>query len=374
MINNRHILTVVVLVLLMVPFPASGAEPFFAFPPSPGASSGLPSPEDVGIHMDMKGILNEIWTLEGYTDDGEVVRAALGFSEGIPWGSNPFVTASFLETDGTLYQTNIRGKREEFTASRAGLNLVLGGNYFREKKDADGTARYSLKIHEQGFSLSLDLTCLSPGWNPPGDGQILFGKDREIFWDLSVTCPRLRFEGNVRTEKIDKPIRGWAYSDHTYTNARIIAFSKKWTSFRSHHPDLSINFFEMITPERFGKRPVRLLVLADANRAYHFPEIKVIEEDVREDGETGYRYPGIMNISASDGPDRVEVRLELKAVLNRANSVDTLNWAQAAVVRILGFKPVGYTFSHEGFVRVTRQGKTREYPATQFHSMLVLDE
>ena len=353
--------------------PLQAGEPIFVFPSYLGEISD-PSPRDFGIHLGEKGLLNEIWTIEGYTDEGEVVRAAIGLSEAIVRKNNAFVTASFLKPDGSLQQFNFQKKRSAFEASPEGLDLKLENNYFRDAGDTKTGNSYRLHIGEENFVLSLELNCLSPAWNPPGRGRIIFGKDQKLFWDLSITCPRIRFEGRIRTPDDDKEIKGWAYSDHTYSNARIIEFSREWTSFRFHGPEMSVNYFQLVTPEKFGGVPVNFLILAGPHGVVYFPRVKVDEGIHLIDEVTGYRYPGVLDIVASEGSSRVIIHLEAKKILKRADTLDSLNWAQRAVVKLLGFDPAGFTLSHEGTVKISYEGKNYQYRANQFHSMLVLGE
>ena len=168
--------------------PLQAGEPIFVFPSYLGEISD-PSPRDFGIHLGEKGLLNEIWTIEGYTDEGEVVRAAIGLSEAIVRKNNAFVTASFLKPDGNLQQFNFQKKRGVFEASPEGLDLKLENNYFRDAGDTKKGNSYRLHIGEENFMLSSSSIVFHRRGILPEEVALSSGKTRSCFGTSRLPAP-----------------------------------------------------------------------------------------------------------------------------------------------------------------------------------------
>lgn len=360
--------------LLFAPGPGAGAEePILIFPHPPGITSTLPSARDFGIHQIREGIYNEIWTFEGYTDEGEIIRSAIGISEAFPWGSTPVFSASLLKPNGVIQQFNLRSGKEEFRAAEEWLDLSIRQSSFRGPIGTGNKNTFQLKIQEKDFGLSLNLICLSPGWQPPGEGRLIFGQGKKGFWDLSVLCPRTRFEGQVTTSAGPRPVNGWGYIDHTYSNIRILDFSRSWISYRVHFLGFSLNFLEITATPKYGNRAIPLLALVNDNQTRVFPEVKVVREEIIRDEKTGYDYPRVLKIEARDGADRININLMVKNTTNRSDGLANLNAAERTFIKMFGIRPVGYTFSNEAEIKLTLGGKTQGFKPSSFHSMLILD-
>jgi len=349
-------------------------EPIQVFSYPPEAVSQIPEPGEAGIHRITGGIYNEAWTFEGYTSSGEIVRTAGGISEAFPWGNKPFTGASILTPDSWTEFFHLWLKPDEFRAASDRLDLSLGTGFFREAGvSAAGFPLYKIQAREKGFGLALSVECLAPAWQPPGEGRLVFGNEKNNYWDISVPCPRARFEGTAFTSRGEKKISGFGYIDHTYSNLRILEFVRRITSYRVHLPEFSLNFLEIETTPKFGSRPISLLVLADSQKTRSFSEVKVRQEQPARDEQYGYSYPKIFKITALDGLDRIEIILKARRIIISSDGLANLNRAERAIVKMLGIKPVGYNFANEAEVKLTLGGKTQEFKSQSFHSMLILD-
>ena len=347
-------------------------EPVFVFPHPPGVTSTLLSARDFGIHPVREGVYNEIWTFEGYTDEGEIIRAAIGISEAFPWGSTPVFSASLLKPDGTIQQFNLRSGQEEFRAAEEWLDLSIRQSSFRGPIGTGNKNTFQLKIQEKDFGLSLNLICLSLGWQPPGEGRLIFGQGKKGFWDLAVLCPRTRFDGQVTTPAGPRPVKGWGYIDHTYSNIRILEFSRSWISYRVHFLGFSLNFLEITATPKYGNRAIPLLVLVNESGTHLFPEVKVTKTDIVRDEKTGYDYPRVLRMEARDGADRISINLKVKNTTNRSDGLASLNTAERTFIKMFGIRPVGYTFANEAEIKLTLDGKTQEFKSPSFHSLLII--
>jgi hypothetical protein len=349
-------------------------EPLLVFSYPPGATSQNPGTGEAGIHRITAGIYNEAWTFEGYTASGEIVRAAGGISEAFPWGNKPFVGASLVSPGGEMEQFHLWLDPESFRAASDRLDLSLGTGFFREAGVSPaGFPRFEIQGRAQGFGLALSVECLAPAWQPPGEGRLVFGKEKKSCWDISVPCPRARFEGTAFTSRGEKKVSGFGYIDHTYSNIRILEFARRLISYRVHLPEFSLNFLEIETTPKFGGRPIEILVLADGRRVRYFPLVKVIKQNYARDEQNKYEYPQTLKITGEDGPDRIEITLKVKRFLNSSDGLANLNRAERAIVKMLGIRPVGYSLAHEAVIFLTLGGKTRELTSSSFHSMLILD-
>jgi len=352
---------------------ASADEPILTFPHPPGITSTLLSARDFGTHQIREGIYNEIWTFEGYTDEGEIIRSAIGISEAFPWGSTPVFSASLLKPDGTIQQFNLRSEKEEFRAAEEWLDLSIRQSFFRGPIGTGNKNTFQLKIQEKDFGLSLNLICLSLGWRPPGEGRLIFGREKKSYWDISVLCPRTRFEGQIITPAGPRSVKGWGYIDHTYSNIRILEFSRSWISYRVHFLGFSLNFLEITATPKYGNRAIPLLALVNDNGTRLFPEVKVTREEIVRDEKTGYYYPQVLKIEARDGADRININLRVKNTTNRSDGLANLNSAERTFIKMFGIRPVGYTFANEAEIKLTLDGKTQEFKPASFHSLLIIN-
>ncbi|MDD5222968.1 MAG: hypothetical protein PHE84_03185 [bacterium] len=330
------------------------------------------SARDLGIHRVQKGVYSEVWTFEGYTELGEIIRAAVGISEAFPWGSKPVLTAGILKLDGQLLKFNFRPEKEDLRAAEEGMDISLRQSSFQGPSVTGRRNMFELKIQEKELGIFLNLTCLSPGWKPPGDGRLVFGKDQKSYWAISVPCPRVSFEGRVTSATGMKFVKGWGYIDHSYSNIRILDFSRRWISYRVHMPELSLNFLEITATPKYGGQDIALLAMADRNGTRVFPEVKVIHEQMLRDKQTGYEYPKIIRIEARDGNDRINIRLRVQGTINREDGLADLKAAERAIIRMFGISPVGFTFTNMADIKLTLNGKTQDLYSPGIHSLLVI--
>ncbi len=324
---------------LLVPAVASAAVPLAVCPDSPRAAPLASGPE-LAFHDVPGSTYNEcVFLLLQLEDDTVVFVSFLGTQVpatrrkvGVEISlCHPDREPVFLKSE---YPWESRRESPGGRGIRIGdsrLSLIEGG--------------YELLLSEDRLLLEARLLTSLPVTRP-GGGRVWFGEDRELFYDVRVLFPRARVAGRLVLDGVERPIRGWAYADHSYQNILGSKLSDRWYSLRFHGPERSLAFVAYRTPPRYGARLVSyLLVATDDAVEVLSTTARIREHDPRPDPAAGYQVPRRFTLEAAGDAYRLEGDYSVSRRLERLDVLSHLGFLQRNLVKAFFARPVFYRFT-----------------------------
>jgi len=205
---------------------------------------------------------------------------------------------------------------------------------------------YVLHIEDEKATVSLDIHDLAPGWRP-GSGRVTFGESRKKFYDFVMAHSRAAVTGSLCLEegRTCVPLKGMLYADHCYVNLLPTEQAVNWYSLRAFGKELSVNYIEFVTPEKYGSRRIPWLQVAD-DQAVLWGTLNVDQKlsGYTADPASGDRYPTVMELSVADPGFRLAAKVQVQSLLERFDVFSDLNPALRLVAKAFFHRPIIFRF------------------------------
>lgn len=209
-------------------------------------------------------------------------------------------------------------KPEEFSASKAKADVVIGKNTFK-----GDLKHYEIHFEADGVSADILLENTIPSWRPK-TGYLCFGEDKYYAW--FVGTPEGRVSGTVTIDGETFELSGTGYHDHNWGNCNLPELQHHWYWGRGKIGDyMLINAYNYATKEYgYYNFPVFMLakdnkILADDTQYMTFHEEEQLIDEV-----TGKPYHKRLVYDYNDGKQHYNLTYVVDQVIVRTKLTDEL--------------------------------------------------
>ncbi len=284
----KTVRTVFLIMVISLPVLAAPGEPVRLFREPDGSAGKIHrlSLEDKKLHLMDGFFYNENYFFIAITDQGyygyvNLLVSNTGLEEHQPGISFTIVTPEHerIVTDMDYSASDLKSARDRF-------DLRIKDNYFKETDEG-----YKLHIRHEDMGMDLEFKNRVPGF-VLGDGKAVFGESGEKFFYINYPGPRPDVTGEFIVKGRSVPVKGWGYIDHSLSNSNPADFEEVWHNIKFCSDDYTVLVSSFTTPEKY-ERDFSLGVITDNDEILcSFTDVRVVEEDVEVDSESGKPYPG----------------------------------------------------------------------------------
>ncbi len=337
--------------LLLSPAPVRGAEPLFPF------SSMSASPRDLNRGLEEKDlafhplpgkVYNEQKFFLCQCESGHMIMIGIYILKFGPIKKYGISLTVILPDFQRIFVQHLFDK-DEFHVSTERCEVRAGNDTLK-----GAFPDYTLHIQDPKVTVTLSIHDLVPGWRP-GNGRVYFGEERDRFYDFVMSNTRARVQGTLLLPDSPDPIplKGFLYSDHCYVNLMPTDQAVNWYSLRAFGKELSVNYIEFVTPEKYGDQRVPWLLVTDNQQILYATgnvERKLFR--YRKDPESGYEVPWHMELKVTDPGFRLDARVEAESVLDRFDVFSDLNRTLRFLAKTFFHRPIIFRFLSRYEIRV----------------------
>ncbi len=266
---------------------ASGGEPVKLFLEDDG-SKGEVHPltlEDMKIHP-MEGFLyNENYFLIAITDSGYYGYVNILVSNSGLKHMQPGISFTIVTPESQRLVRDRDFQPQDLEASQDHFELRIKHNSF--KKTDQG---YYLEVSQDGLGMELQYKNRVPGL-VLGNGKAVFGREGRHFFYINYPAPRPEVEGWFTVNGEEVPVSGWGYIDHSISATNPAAFEDVWHNMKFHSDTHTVLISSFTTPEPYQENFGHAVITDHKEVLCAFTDVRVIEEDVEVDPESGKPYP-----------------------------------------------------------------------------------
>lgn len=357
--------------LALLPLVAFAAEPVRLFR-EPGGGPGKVNPltlKDQLLHPSSEFFYNENYFLIAITDAGHYGYVNILISNTGAKPGMPAVSFTIVTPDKKRLVKDLDYQPEDLKMARDKFDLRIGANSFRQTP-----AGYDLKVGDQTLGMELSYVNRVPGLKV-GDGRAVFGAKGEDIMYINYPGPRPDVTGKFFINGKVVPVAGWGYIDHSYTVTNPSNFEETWHNlkFRSDTHTLLISSFG--APDKF-ERDFALAIVTDQNRVICVStDVKVTEEQVKKDAESGKMYPGRVRYEVRGDACTVKAVMDSSRLTEKFDvlaKLDRKAWGKAAKFVINTFIAEPWYFRSVGPVEIelTAGGQTSKIKGNAFNEII----
>ncbi|MFC1888903.1 hypothetical protein ACFL4G_04015 [Thermodesulfobacteriota bacterium] len=328
-LSRFHLLAACVSILVAILPGESAANPISIFPPQaePGdLNAGLDASEYF-FHPREEECASESWFFMAHLNDDIVVFGFFGITNLGIGDRSADANVSVSMAGGRSWFARSKVKSGEVSAATDVLDIKLGVNRFW-----GSFPEFRITFDEGKIGLDLTYTCELPGWKP-GSGKVILDKDSEKFYSICVPATRAKVTGSVTLEGRSTDVSGYGYSDHGLVTVYPHVYSEHWLSLRSFDAEHTVNFLQFTTPEEYGHRQARWILVGDAGRILlATTDFELEPRDTVHDQRWGDSWPGTIAFKAADGARvSVEGTVTVGTVLERLDFLSKLSFLERTI-------------------------------------------
>jgi hypothetical protein len=363
-----RLLMAVVLLLAVAAVAAEPVKLLLEDDGSPGKVHAL-TMKDQGLHPDESFFYTESYFLIAISDSGYYGYVNFLISNMGVTAKTPGVSFTVVTPERKRLARDVDYKAEDLKMAADHFELTLKDTYFKETKDG-----YAVKVTGDNLGLELNFTNQVPGFML-GNGKAVFGNDKKNVFYINYPGPRPVFTGKFIVEGKEVGVKGWGYIDHSVTTSNPGDYQKVWHNFKFRADSHTVLISSFTSPERFEKG-FSFGVVTDANKVLcTFTDVRVKEEEVKPDAESGKDYANRVSYEAVGDQCRVKASI---ATGNPTEKFDVLAkldqkwWGKAAKVAINTFMAKPWYFRAVAPVEVELElgGKTEKIKGTAFNEII----
>ena len=338
----------VCVVLLITALPGKpAANPISIFPPlaePADLNAGLDETE-YAFHPRDEECASESWFFMAHLNDDLVVFGFFGITNLGIGDRNADANVSVSMADGRTWFARSKVKSGEVSTATDALDIQFGGNRFQ-----GSFPEFRITFDEGDVGLDLTYTCELPGWKP-GSGKVILDNDPEKFYSICVPATRAKVTGRVTLKGKSIDVSGYGYSDHGLVTVYPHVYSEHWLSLRSFDAEHTVNFLQFTTPEKYGHRQARWILVGDAGRILlATTDFELEPRDMVRDPRWDDSWPGTIAFKAADG-DRVSVEgtVTVGSVIERLDFLSKLSFLERTIASFFA-RSLIYRFPSEVYV------------------------
>ncbi len=280
--------TVILITLIALPVWAAPGEPVRLFQEPDGSPGKIHRLDlaDKKLHLMDGFFYNENYFFIAITDEGYYGYVNLLVSNTGLEEHQPGISFTIVTPDRERLVTDMEYSASDLRSAKDRFELRIKDNYFKETDQG-----YKLSIGNEDMGMELDFKNEVQGF-VLGDGKAVFGSSGEKFFYINYPGPRPVVSGHfiVKGEKV--PVKGWGYIDHSLSNSNPADFQEVWHNIKFHSGDYTVLVSSFTTPEKY-ERDFSFGVITDDEKVLcSFTDVRVREENVKTDPESGKPYPG----------------------------------------------------------------------------------
>lgn len=247
------------------------------------------------------------------------------------------------------------------------FELKLKGNYFRETKDG-----YQLLISDDGLGMELTFKNKVPGF-VLGSGKSSFGS--EDWFYINYPGPRPEVTGRFTVDGRQVQVSGWGYIDHSISATNPAGFEDVWHNMKFHSDTHTVLISSFTTPEKFDGDFGFAVVTDEEKVLCTFTDVRVTEEAVAVDAESGKPYPHRIKYELVSENCRVRATMDSGKLTEKFDVLAKLDkklWGRAAKLVINTFIAEPWYFRSVSPVEVemTIDGKTMTVKGVAFNEVI----
>jgi len=362
---------IALVVLALLPLLAFAAEPVRILR-EPDGSVGKPHPltlKDQLLHPSEDFFYNENYFLIAITDGGHYGYVNILISNTGATPGTPAISFTIVTPDHKRLVKDIDFAPADLKMARDKFDLRLQGNYFRQT-----AVGYDLKIGDQTLGMELSYKNLVPGLRV-GDGRAVFGAAGKDVMYINYPGPRPEVTGKFYINGKAVPVTGWGYIDHSVTTTNPASFEETWHNIKFHSDTHTLLVSSFGAPDKFAGDFGVAIVTDNEKVICVGTDVKVTEEQVKKDAESGKMYPGRVRYDIRGDACTVRAVMDSSRVTEKFDvlaKLDQKAWGRAAKFVINTFIAQPWYFRSVGPVEIelTAGGQTQKIKGTAFNEII----
>ncbi|MFO8058456.1 MAG: hypothetical protein R6V10_14295 [bacterium] len=316
--KTRVILLVMVISLPVLASPGEPVQLFQEPDGSPGKIHEL-SLADKKLHP-MEGFFyNENYFFIAMTDQGYYGYVNLLVSNTGLEEHQPGISFTIVTPEHERLVTDLDYKAADLESAKDHFELRIKDNYFKETDEG-----YKLHIRHEDMGMDLEFKNRVPGF-VLGDGKAVFGESGEKFFYINYPGPRPDVTGSFLVKGKTVPVKGWGYIDHSLSNSNPASFEDVWHNIKFHSPDYTVLVSSFTTPEEYERDFSLGVITNDEKVLCSFTDVRVKEEDVEVDPESGKAYPAKVHYTLSGDDCSARATMNTSKITEKFDVLAKLN-------------------------------------------------
>jgi hypothetical protein len=356
--------------LVLAATAAAGAEAVKLFLEDDGSAGkvhGL-TVKDMNLHPSDEFMYNENYFLIAITEAGYYGYVNLLVSNTGIKSFTPGLSFTIVTPDHKRLVRDVDFAPEDLVLRSDKFDLRLKGNYLRAV--ADG---YELKIGDSGLGMELHYANRVPGF-VLGNGKAVFGSGADWFY-INYPGPRPAVTGKFVIEGREVPVKGWGYMDHSLSVTNPADFERVWHNMKFHADSHTVLVSSFTTPEKYEKSFGLAVITDDDKVLCAFTEVRVKEDDVKVDADSGKPYPGKVTYELVSDKCRARAVVDSSRPTEKFDVLAKLDnkwWGKAAKAAINTFiaRPWYYRAVEPVTVEMTIDGATKTVQGQAFNEVI----
>lgn len=314
---------------------AAGPEDYARF----GLKQGSIEPWEDGLRLDTGAPNVEWWYFDSLLDDGAklaIIHCTKDASRAHQ-PLEPVVEIDLDLPDGRRFMKYGRFKPEEFSASRDGCDVHMGGYRF-----VGDLHEYHVTAAAGDLSVEVRLEATTEPWRP-ATGHITFGREGEIVFAWTPFVPMGKVAATYRIGSEVHETTGTGYHDHNWMNAEMAHMMDHWYWGRGQVGPYAFVGAHITTAKKYGYTTVPLYMLARDGKVIADDGAKVTfsKSGSEVDGHTGKVMPDEVRFEYRDGDSRDVLTYRRERTLVSQMYRDLATGFERVVAEIIRY-PGGY--------------------------------
>ena len=165
---------------------------------------------------------------------------------------------------------------------------------------------FELKYEGDDLRVELQFKNRIPMWRP-GNGELRSDDD---FYRFTIVSPRADVTGRVYIDGQWRDVKGSqsGYADHVVTNVAPYNLGNRFSRFRQYDGDVFVMWREIDLTNDFGGGSVTWILVGRGDQIlYEDTDATLQFGNIEHDEETGYRFPHAVQITSSNGSDKMRL-------------------------------------------------------------------
>jgi len=309
----------VLLACIVIPLQSLAADKIisaFAGPDRPVSQA------DLGAHPTGNEQYTESWGFVCALDDGAYLLYTMMVSNVGIGDNNPGLDIIYIDPEGKVSEIVVDAS-DTVVAAQDEVLIDFGfAQLFGEHPT------YRLKADTDVLSLDATVTANAA---PRTIGSGRLDMEKGHYWQLAVLVPRGRIAGHIVLQGRRRPIAGWVYADHTWSDVAAFSFSRNWMSARIHTQDMSIDLFRFETAD--NQRIIGPMILSGPDLDLGAVDVTWKDLETFTDPGMGFTLPRKTRASAAIDGYEIDVVLTITDRIQAFDAVKRLSPMERTVIK-----------------------------------------
>lgn len=300
----------------------------------------------------------EWWYFDAHLDDGSklVVTFFTKDPSSPGTGLKPSITIDLDRPDGSSVHRTASFDAAQFSASREGCDVRMGGNRF-----IGDLHEYRITATLDDLSIDVALVGDTQPWRPH-TGHIVYGEQEREYFAWLPSVPHGTVTVTYRIGQDESVTTGQGYHDHNWGNASLLSVVDNWYWGRGQAGPYTFITAYIVSSKKYDYSAIPVFMLAKDGKIVADDETKVrfSTSGVQTDTPTGKPVADVHEYRYDDGGATYEVRYTRAETILRNKFIDGIGGIKRFLARLAGFDGSYLRFRGGVEVRATVGGGAAE--------------